>query len=528
MTESLPHTPLLRKYSQSNPCHRPLLAALSWCHGHWMKSPGKLVLSAAAATMACAEAAELRFRSFTRLVLPQNLGQFYSVQNFTHFFDKGSEEYTEALLNFGFLQGVDEILNMSDEQFQSFSPHDTDPTQIAGREQYQLFWRAYVGPWKSEATLEDIEKRETLAELSPFKSAPSHWLANWSQQHLMAFRNLPQPTDQSRYGYMATLVSKLMMAPPIKAEDVNHVATAKEALHTQTEMCNLIACYTTSLEESHRMRTCLGGGCRHSNCPPGISDLQPSAACKRSLDCLNNLRVKKQRTTPGGPLGSPGESACCGACVRYHLCSERENDIKEAGCGDAFPLVTGVQDGTDAIRDRWAALGFEARWEHDNNKGHSAPCANIPFGYGQPALSDTYPHPKEAHVPVSGHTFYSAKDTAVWNIDQVYKAIYQYEERADALIKRTEDAALFALANAPFYWATEGEARLSALIVANEEKYVRVRQPAETFVRRTLRVRRAQIAAERALAQQTVMPQDAAGWALVQAGTSLDEPMAQV
>ncbi len=107
----------------------------------------------------------------------------------------------------------------------------------------------------------------------------------------------------------------------------------------------------------------------------------------------------------------------------------------------------------------------------------------------------------------------------------MYKAICQYEERADAQIKRTEDAALFALANAPFYWATDGEARLSALIAANEEKYVRVRQPAETFVRRTLRVRRAQIATERALAQQTVPPQDAAGWALVQAGTSLDEPM---
>ncbi len=107
----------------------------------------------------------------------------------------------------------------------------------------------------------------------------------------------------------------------------------------------------------------------------------------------------------------------------------------------------------------------------------------------------------------------------------MHKAIYQYGERADALIKRTEDAALFALANAPFYWCTEGEARLSALIAANEKKYVRVRQPAVTFVKKTLRVRRAQIAAEQALAQQVVAPQDAAGWALVQAGTSLDEPM---
>ncbi len=91
-------------------------------------------------------------------------------------------------------------------------------------------------------------------------------------------------------------------------------------------------------------------------------------------------------------------------------------------------------------------------------------------------------------MPISGHTFYSSKDAAVWTIDHVYKAIHEWGESRDELIKRTEGAALFALANAPFYWVTSGEARLTALVVANQEKYVRVKQVAETFVQKTLRV----------------------------------------
>ena len=127
-------------------------------------------------------------------------------------------------------------------------------------------------------------------------------------------------------------------------------------------------------------------------------------------------------------------------------------------------------------------------------------------------------------MPISGHTFYSSKDAAVWTIDHVYKAIHEWGESRDELIKRTEGAALFALANAPFYWATSGEARITAIIVANQEKFVRVKQVAETFVQKTLRLCRAQLAQERVLFQQA----DVAGWALVQAGSSQDEPMADV
>ena len=144
-------------------------------------------------------------------------------------------------------------------------------------------------------------------------------------------------------------------------------------------------------------------------------------------------------------------------------------------------------------------------------------------------------------MPGCGHSFFSPKDTAVWNFMNVEKAIFIYEERADALFKRTEDAAMFAMANAPLFWRMEGRAYLTRLLNVHESKYIRNRQPAVEFVQQILDARRAQMAAEAQTAngdqQMAAEPVDAAaasqpaeqgmeGWINIQEATSLDEPMA--
>ena len=269
-----------------------------------------------------------------------------------------------------------------------------------------MFFEPFAGPWKSEATPADTDRREALYGKSPYKTALNHWLANFAQKYRLGTRGLPGSTDQSRYDMMEGLYTRLKFAPPVGIAQIDEVVSAEDALHTQSELCDLIAMWVTNIEETHRMQPCLGPGCRHAAVPSGISNRQTSAACKRALACQDSLRSRKGRRTQKEVFGSPGETSCCGSCTKYHLGNERENDIKKISEEDHISLLAEMQDATDRVREEYRTLGYEEHWAPENHKGHPSPCENLPIEYGQPAFSDGYPSPKNSHVPDCGHTFF--------------------------------------------------------------------------------------------------------------------------
>ncbi len=418
------------------------------------------------------------------LLLSKVLFNKFIVQDLRPLFRKGTPAWISASTNHEYLTGLVEICCMTNDTLKARSPHADMPGEQAFDQQYHgLFYQPFHGA-KIEQSDWDTQKREALYGKSPFTSSRQHWFSHLSSKRYLEPLSLPIPEDLARYQVMGALFGWMKVTPLVEMAHAEEGVPPETILEYQENLCKLVALFTTSFENSHRLMPCIGPGCMHATTVSGISSEQPQSKCQPVLSAQRNARRRKSRVLQEDVYGVSAETLCCGTCGKYHLIQECKAEIQGISQVDHYSLMATDPEASTRIKERYISDGVLRGWFGGSHKGHPKPCFNLPLSWHEPRFSDTYASAET--VPESGHVCYNARDTALYMLDNLKKAALEWGETNDALIHVALACHRFATSSAPFWFEQEGDRLLSSFLLDNASKFKPSEQASLDYVERVL------------------------------------------